>query len=121
MKLKIVIVDLEIPPRVKKWTLRLGLPLVVLVAGGVAYADLPHPSWKDGDTLNAADLTANFQYSKGRSRAMAAFKGSSRRFRRFPPMPSWHSSCPRVLLAGRRIPRLKGGPSSVSIPPRAAG
>jgi hypothetical protein len=62
MKLKIVIVDLEIPPHVKKWTLRLGLPLALLIAGGVAYADLPHPSWKDGDTLNAADLTNNFQY-----------------------------------------------------------
>ena len=34
MKVKLVIVDLEIPPRIKRWGLRIGIPLAVLFGGG---------------------------------------------------------------------------------------
>jgi hypothetical protein len=62
MKLKVVIVDLEIPPRVKKWALGAGIPVAVLLGGGaIAYAS-GLVTWKTGDTLQAADLNANFAY-----------------------------------------------------------
>jgi len=60
MKIKLVIVDLEIPRHVKKRLLRIGVPIAaVLVCGGVALAAGLH-SWNDGDTLTSTDLNANF-------------------------------------------------------------
>jgi hypothetical protein len=60
MKIKVVVVDLEIPHRVKKWALLAGLPLALVVGGGaVAWAGTLH-TWNQGDTLNASDLNANF-------------------------------------------------------------
>jgi hypothetical protein len=68
MKLKIVIVDLEVPPGAKKWALRLGIPAAVLLGGGaVAYA-AGLVTWSDGQTLSAADLNGNFSYSREGSR-----------------------------------------------------
>jgi hypothetical protein len=55
MKIKVYVVDLEIPPRVKRWALRLAIPLLVLGAGAVAFAATPHVFTK-GDTLQATDL-----------------------------------------------------------------
>jgi C1q domain len=60
MKLKLVIVDLEVPPKVKKWATRVGIPAaVIMLGGGIAWAAGLH-SWNDGDTLAAADLNGNF-------------------------------------------------------------
>jgi hypothetical protein len=60
MKLKVVVIDLEVPPRVKKWGLRLGIPLGVLLGGGaVAYA-AALVTWSNGQVLTAADLNNNF-------------------------------------------------------------
>jgi hypothetical protein len=60
MKVKVYVIDLEIPPRVKKWGLRLGIPLGVLLGGGaIAWAAGLH-TWNNGDTLNASDLNGNF-------------------------------------------------------------
>ncbi len=60
MKLKVIIVDLEVPPRVKKWGLRLGMPLAMLLGGSaVAYA-AGIVTWNDGQKLTAADLNNNF-------------------------------------------------------------
>ena len=60
MKIKIVVIDLEIPSRVRKWALRVGIPVGVLLGeGAVAWAAGLH-TWKQGDTLNAADLNGNF-------------------------------------------------------------
>lgn len=42
MKVKVYVIDFEIPARVKRWALRMGIPLGVLVAGGVAFAGLPN-------------------------------------------------------------------------------
>jgi hypothetical protein len=55
MKLKIVIVDFEIPPRVKRWALRVGIPAVV-VAGASALAYASNPSFTSGEVLQASDL-----------------------------------------------------------------
>ncbi|MEO8799601.1 MAG: hypothetical protein ABI551_17035 [Polyangiaceae bacterium] len=59
MKLKMVVVDFEIPARVKKWALRAGIPAVILTVAAVAWADSLH-TWNTGDTLQAADLNGNF-------------------------------------------------------------
>jgi C1q domain len=59
MKLKIVVVDFEIPMKVKKWAVRAGIPAVILTVAAVAYADTLH-TWATGDTLNASDLNGNF-------------------------------------------------------------
>jgi hypothetical protein len=65
MRLKIVVIDMEIPPRVKRWALRLGIPLaLVLVGGAVAWA-AGLVVWSDGQVLKAADLNGNFNYVEG--------------------------------------------------------
>jgi hypothetical protein len=58
--MKVVVVDLEIPPRVKKWGLRLGIPLVILLGAGAAAYAAGLVTWTDGQTLTAADLNNNF-------------------------------------------------------------
>jgi hypothetical protein len=69
MKLKVVIVDLEIPPRVKKWALRLGIPALVLSLAAVALA-APLHTWNTGDVLQAADLDGNFANLQGQITAI---------------------------------------------------
>jgi len=65
MKLKVVVVDLEVSPRAKRWALRIGIPLATLVGGAtLAWAASVH-TWSDGDTLSAADLNANFSALQG--------------------------------------------------------
>ena len=60
MKLKVVIVDLEVSPRAKKWCLRAGIPLALLVGGGaIAWASPPH-AFSDGQILTAQELNDNF-------------------------------------------------------------
>jgi hypothetical protein len=59
MKLKVVIVDLELSPRAKRLALRIGIPLLVLGGATVAYASVP-VNFMAGSTLHAADLNANF-------------------------------------------------------------
>jgi hypothetical protein len=60
MKLRVVVVDLEIPSRVKRWALKVGIPLGVLLGGGaIAWAQSLHV-WNTGDTLQATDLNGNF-------------------------------------------------------------
>ncbi|WP_437554427.1 hypothetical protein WME97_21300 [Sorangium sp. So ce367] len=60
MQVKIVVIDFEIPARIKRRALTVGIPLAILAsAGAVAYASVPH-TWKIGDVLSAADLNANF-------------------------------------------------------------
>lgn len=72
MKIKFVVVDLEIPPRVKKWGLRIGIPLgVVLGWGAIAWA-AGLTVWTNGQSLQAADLNANFDYLQSEITALQA-------------------------------------------------
>lgn len=60
MKLKLVVVDFEIPARAKQWALRLGIPCTLLVgASAIAYASVPK-TWVPADVLKSADLNSNF-------------------------------------------------------------
>jgi hypothetical protein len=70
MKLKVVVVDLEIPPGVKKWALRLGIPVAVLLGGGGVALAAGLVTWSSGQTLQAADLNNNFTYLSGEISAL---------------------------------------------------
>ena len=60
MKLKVVVVDLELPPRFKKWALRIGVAATLLFgAGAITWAAGLH-TWNQNDVLNANDLNGNF-------------------------------------------------------------
>jgi hypothetical protein len=73
MKLKVVVVDLEISPRAKRWALRLGIPAAILIGGGaVAYAG-GLVTWTDGQTLKAADLNGNFSALQAQIPTPSAF------------------------------------------------
>jgi hypothetical protein len=71
MKLKVVIVDLEIPPHVKKWGVRVGVTLAVLTVGAVALAGTPLHVWNTGDTILATDLNGNFSNLQGQINSLA--------------------------------------------------
>jgi hypothetical protein len=59
MKLKLVVVDLELSPRAKRLALRIGIPLLALCGATAAYAAVP-VTFTAGTTLHAADLNTNF-------------------------------------------------------------
>jgi hypothetical protein len=60
MKLKIVVIDLEIPARVKRIALRVAIPAAALVGfGAIAYASVPLV-FTAHSPLTAADLNADF-------------------------------------------------------------
>jgi hypothetical protein len=66
MKIKIIVVDIEMPAKIKKWALRLGIPAAALLVGsGLAWAapaaSLTLKTWATNDPLTAADLNGNFQ------------------------------------------------------------
>lgn len=59
MTLKMVVLDLEMSKRAKRIAAAVLVPALVLAGGAIAYADTLH-LWKDGETLDAADLNDNF-------------------------------------------------------------
>jgi hypothetical protein len=59
MKIKMVVVDLELSSRAKRVVAAVAVPLLVMGGSAVAYANVPH-SWEDGHTLKAVELNANF-------------------------------------------------------------
>jgi hypothetical protein len=72
MQVKIVVIDFEIPARIKRRALTIGIPLAILAgAGAVAYAGVPN-IWKSGDVLNAAALNENFDSIDKRVGALEA-------------------------------------------------
>jgi microcystin-dependent protein len=76
MKLKMLIVDLEIPPRVKRWALRIWGFLAVLAGfSAIAYASLPK-TWGMGDMLTATDLNNNFAAVQTPPGTIEAYGGS---------------------------------------------
>jgi hypothetical protein len=74
MKIKVYVVDFEVPARAKAWALRVGIPLVVLLGGGaIAWAGGLHV-WKTADTLQAADLNGNFANLQGQITALSTLQ-----------------------------------------------
>jgi microcystin-dependent protein len=77
MKIKIVVVDFEVPPRAKRWALRLGIPLAILGVAGIALAVPSLKQWKTGDTLTADDLNNSFQAVSVPPGTIVAWGGAS--------------------------------------------
>ena len=72
MKITFVTVDLEVSARTKRTLLRVVLPAVLLLgAGGIAYASIPH-TFASGEVLTAANLNTNFQSLDTRVTALEA-------------------------------------------------
>ena len=72
MKLKIYVIDFEIPARVKAWVLRLGILALLLGSAAVAIAAGPLHVWATGDTLQATDLNGAFKNLDDRVIALEA-------------------------------------------------
>lgn len=51
-------IDFEVPPRVKR-AMKIAAPVLVLLVGGVVYANVPN-TFKDGDALSAQTMNDNF-------------------------------------------------------------
>jgi len=65
LKLKLYVFDFEIPARVKRNALKIGIPVALILGGGaLAYAQ-GLVSWSSGQTLTAANLNGNFSYLQG--------------------------------------------------------
>lgn len=60
MKLSLVVLDLEMSSRVKRWALRVAIPAAILTGAGIAWATTLKSNWSTGAKLSAADLNANF-------------------------------------------------------------
>jgi hypothetical protein len=60
MKIKVVVIDLELSRRAKRIAAAVAIPLVLLGGAAVGYAEVPR-TWKDGETLKAEDLNASFK------------------------------------------------------------
>ena len=71
MKLKVYVLDLEIPKSIKRRALLVGIPLATLLAAGVALATVPH-TFANGQVLNATDLNDNFTSLDARLTALEA-------------------------------------------------
>jgi hypothetical protein len=69
MKIKLVVLDLELSRRTKRMAAAAAIAVLAVGAGAVAYANAPH-AWSDGDTLTAVDLNGNFAALDGRITAL---------------------------------------------------
>ncbi|MCL2448952.1 MAG: hypothetical protein FWD17_08405 [Polyangiaceae bacterium] len=59
MRIKVVVIDLPVPPVVKRWAIRVGVAAGIL--GGASVVALASPKvWTAGEALKSADLNANF-------------------------------------------------------------
>jgi len=95
MKLKLVVVDLELSKRAKRTLVAALVPALVLGGGAIAYASNLHV-WADGDTLNATDLNGDFSQLDGR---LVKLEGQ--------PAPvtitAWASYTPTVTAGGTPV------------------
>ncbi|MDB4996340.1 MAG: Tail Collar domain protein [Myxococcaceae bacterium] len=70
MKIKVVIVDLEISRRTKRLALLAGIPLAVLLgSGALVYANVKH-TFTSGETLSSVAMNENFADLDGRVAAL---------------------------------------------------
>jgi hypothetical protein len=95
MRLKIVIVDFELPPRVKRLGLQI-LPFALLVGvSALAYASVPK-TWTAGDALKAADLNGNFASLDSRLTALETAASSYALSTNLPAVTPWTTYTPTL-------------------------
>lgn len=95
MKLKMIVVDLELSKRTKRWLGGCVGALVVLGGGAIAYASVPH-TWNDGDLLAAGDLNGNFSNLDNR---LGTLEGKAPP----PTLTAWTVYTPVVTVGGAPI------------------
>jgi hypothetical protein len=111
MRLKVVTIDFHIPRSVRKWGVRLGIPVGVLLSGGaIAWAAGLH-AWNQGDTLNASDLNGNFSYLESQILAPVDTNLSSVGGATVNP-----STTPMIWQAGSTIVTTAAGVATVTFP-----
>jgi hypothetical protein len=77
MKIKVYVLDLEIPRRTKRVAVLLSAPLAVLIGlGAIAYATVPNV-FMSGEPLSSAQMNANFGNLDGRLTAVEAILGTA--------------------------------------------
>jgi len=69
MKIKLVVMDLELSKRAKRIAAAVLVPALVIAGGAIAYAGTLHV-WNDGDMLNSSDLNGNFADHEARIAAL---------------------------------------------------
>jgi hypothetical protein len=109
MKLKVYVLDLEIPARTKRRALLVGIPLGILLGGaGIVYATVPNV-FAVGDPLSSAKVNQNFSSLDTR---VTALEGA-------PAAPSyvwsWHSPANNISASSA------GQIASMTFTPPAAG
>jgi hypothetical protein len=78
MRLKVVVVDLEVSPRARRWAKWMGIPLaLVLASTAIVRAADPH-SWNAGDPLSAEDLNNSFKAVTDRLATLEARKTTAK-------------------------------------------
>ena len=60
MKSKVVVVDSELPASLKRWLIRVGLFLGMVIGGGALAHAATLVTWTSNQSLTAADLNSNF-------------------------------------------------------------
>jgi hypothetical protein len=93
MKLKLMVVDLELSKRAKRIAAAVLVPVLVVAGGAVAYADMLHV-WNQGDTLNANDLNSNFADLNGRVSTLETKEAA---------ITSWTAYSPAVTASGTML------------------
>jgi len=75
MKLKLIVVDFEIPSRVQRRGIQVGILAAVLLGGGAVAYSSSLVTWSSGQKLTAADLNASFAAVQTPPGAVIAFAG----------------------------------------------
>lgn len=74
MKVKVLVVDIEVSPRVKRWALRVAMPAVVLTFAGMALATPLKTYWAPSSKLTSQELSDNFKWTEERLHALESAK-----------------------------------------------
>ena len=79
MKIKVVVVDIEMSRRAKRIAAVIAIPLLVAGAGATAYASLTTPlkTWSKMELLTADDLNAQFANLSGLDSRITALESKS--------------------------------------------
>ncbi|MCL2448974.1 MAG: hypothetical protein FWD17_08515 [Polyangiaceae bacterium] len=60
MRIKVIVIELPVPPALKRWAIRIGVAAGVLGGASVAALASVPKTWSGGETLKSADLNDNF-------------------------------------------------------------
>jgi hypothetical protein len=110
MKLKVYVLDLEIPARTKRRALLVGIPLGILLGGaGIVYATVPN-IFAAGDSLSSAKINQNFSSLDTRITTLEGAPAAAPSY-----VWSWEDTANNIT------PGTNGEVASITFTPPAAG